>query len=250
LDPKALKVAQVHGYLLGAVAPRPIALVSTVDADGNPNLSPFSFFNVFSANPPIAIFSPARRGRDNTTKHTYENAKIHKECVINIVNFDMVQQMSLSSTEYPKGVNEFIKSGFTPIDSEVVKPPRVMESPVQLECIIKEVIELGKEEFHAELVHDDKLVTIYVLDSAAKNSVPVDVSEVVINILHDGKPEQFKLAAAPQESDPSGKSSRFVANDPELASHLDDEAAAPKLAITISGKSYRGTITHEHDHAH
>lgn len=112
------------------------------------------------------------------------------------------------------------------------------------------LIELGKEEFHAELVHDDKSVTIYVLDSVAKNPVPVDVSEVVINVLHDGKPEQFKLAAAPQESDPSGKSSRFVANDPELASHLDDEAAAPKLAITISGKSYRGTITHEHDHAH
>lgn len=112
------------------------------------------------------------------------------------------------------------------------------------------LIELGKEEFHAELVHDDKSVTIYVLDNAAKNSVPVDSSEVVINVLHDGKPEQFKLAAAPEESDPSGKSSRFVANDPELASHLDDEAAAPKLSITINGKSYRGTITHDHDHAH
>lgn len=112
------------------------------------------------------------------------------------------------------------------------------------------LIELGKEEFHAELVHDDKSVTIYVLDNAAKNSVPVDSSEVVINVLHDSKPEQFKLAAAPEESDPSGKSSRFVANDPELASHLDDEAAAPKLSITINGKSYRGTITHDHDHAH
>ena len=112
------------------------------------------------------------------------------------------------------------------------------------------LIELGKEEFHAELVHDEKSVTIYVLDNAATNSVPVDSSEVVINVLHDGKPEQFKLAAAPEESDPSGKSSRFVANDPELASHLDDEAAAPKLSITINGKSYRGTITHDQDHAH
>jgi flavin reductase (DIM6/NTAB) family NADH-FMN oxidoreductase RutF len=173
LDPKELKVAQVHGYLLGAVAPRPIALVSTIDAEGNPNLSPFSFFNVFSANPPIAIFSPARRGRDNTTKHTYENAKIHKECVINIVNFDMVQQMSLSSTEYPQGVNEFIKSGFTPIDSEVVKPPRVMESPVQLECIIKEVIELGSEGGAGNLIVSE-VVRIHINENVLDESGRID----------------------------------------------------------------------------
>jgi flavin reductase (DIM6/NTAB) family NADH-FMN oxidoreductase RutF len=145
IDPKTLPVAKVHGYLLGAVAPRPIAFASTLDEEGNPNLSPFSFFNVFSANPPIAIFSPARRGRDNTTKHTYENVKKVKECVINIVNYDMVQQMSLASVEYPKGVNEFVKAGFTPIASEVVKPFRVKESPVQLECIVKDVVELGTE---------------------------------------------------------------------------------------------------------
>lgn len=145
IDPKTLPVAKVHSYLLGAVAPRPIAFASTLDEEGNPNLSPFSFFNVFSANPPIAIFSPARRGRDNTTKHTYENVKKVKECVINIVNYDMVQQMSLASVEYPKGVNEFVKAGFTPIASEVVKPFRVKESPVQLECIVKDVVELGTE---------------------------------------------------------------------------------------------------------
>ncbi len=145
IDPKTLPVAKVHGYLLGAVAPRPIAFASTLDEEGNPNLSPFSFFNVFSANPPIAIFSPARRGRDNTTKHTYENVKKVKECVINIVNYEMVQQMSLASVEYPKGINEFVKAGFTPIASEVVKPFRVKESPVQLECIVKDVIELGTE---------------------------------------------------------------------------------------------------------
>jgi flavin reductase (DIM6/NTAB) family NADH-FMN oxidoreductase RutF len=145
IDPKTLPVAKVHGYLLGAIAPRPIAFASTLDEEGNPNLSPFSFFNVFSANPPIAIFSPARRGRDNTTKHTYENVKKVKECVINIVNYDMVQQMSLASVEYPKGVNEFVKAGFTPIASEVVKPFRVKESPVQLECIVKDVVELGSE---------------------------------------------------------------------------------------------------------
>lgn len=112
------------------------------------------------------------------------------------------------------------------------------------------LIELGKEEFHAELVHDDNSVTIYVLDSAAKNSVPVDASEVLINILKDGKPAQFKLAATPVEGDPNGKSSRFVDSGTELAGHLDNEAAAPKLSITINGKSYKGTITHEHGHDH
>ncbi len=145
IDPKEIPVAKLHGYLLGAVAPRPIALVSTVDAEGRDNLSPFSFFNVFSANPPIAIFSPARRGRDNTTKHTYENVKVHAECVINIVNYEMVQQMSLSSTEYPAGVSEFVKSGLTPLDSVKISPKRVAESPVQLECQVQQVIELGKE---------------------------------------------------------------------------------------------------------
>jgi len=112
------------------------------------------------------------------------------------------------------------------------------------------LIELGNEEFHAELVHDEKSVTVYVLDSSAKTSVPIDTSEIVINLMHDGKPEQFKLAAAPEEQDPKGKSSRFVANDRELASHVDDEAAAPKLSIVINGKSYRGTIAHEHSHDH
>ena len=112
------------------------------------------------------------------------------------------------------------------------------------------LVELGKEEFHAELVHDDKSVSIYILDGKAKTAVPIDASEVVINLLHDGKPEQFKLAAVPETSDPSGKSSRFVAEDPELASHMDDHAAAPKLSVTINGKSYRGVITHDHEHGH
>ncbi len=145
IDPSSLAVPKLHSYLLGAVAPRPIAFASTIDKEGQVNLSPFSFFNVFSSNPPTLIFSPARRGRDNTTKHSFENVKEVAECVINIVNFDMVQQMSLSSVEYPKGVNEFIKSGLTPIASEVVKPPRVKESPVQMECIVKQVIELGNQ---------------------------------------------------------------------------------------------------------
>ena len=143
--PQDVSTAKLHGYLLGAVAPRPIAFASTIDDDGNVNLSPFSFFNVFSANPPILIFSPARRVRDNTTKHTLENVIANKEVVINIVSYDMVQQMSLSSTEYAKGVNEFEKGGFTEIASSLIKPPRVAESPVQFECKVNDVIALGTE---------------------------------------------------------------------------------------------------------
>lgn len=143
IEPKELEIPHLHHLLLGAVGPRPIAFASTVDAEGNPNLSPFSFFNVFSANPPIMVFSPARSGRTNTTKDTYENVKEHPECVINIVNYDIVEQMSLSSSPYAKGVNEFTKSGLTPIASDIVKPFRVKESPVQFECKVNEVIELG-----------------------------------------------------------------------------------------------------------
>lgn len=143
-EPKELSVQKLHGLLLSAVAPRPIAFASTIDADGKPNLSPFSFFNVFSANPPILVFSPARRVSNNTTKHTLENVKQIKECVINVVNYDLVQQASLSSTEYPEGVNEFEKAGLTMVKSDIVKPFRVGESPVQFECKVNEVIELGE----------------------------------------------------------------------------------------------------------
>ena len=131
--------------MLGTIGPRPIAFASTIDEDGNPNLAPFSFFNVFSANPPVLIFSPARSGIDNSTKHTYQNVKAVKEVVINIVDYSMVQQTSLASTAYAKGVNEFEKAGFTMQASEKIKPFRVKESPAQYECIVKEVIELGQE---------------------------------------------------------------------------------------------------------
>jgi flavin reductase (DIM6/NTAB) family NADH-FMN oxidoreductase RutF len=141
---KDLTTLELQNYLNHAVAPRPICLASTIDKAGNVNLSPFSFFNVFSINPPICVFSPSRRVRDNTTKHTLDNILEVPECVINIVNYDMVQQVSLSSVEYGKGVNEFIKSGLTPIASHLVKPPRVAESTVQLECVVNEVISLGK----------------------------------------------------------------------------------------------------------
>lgn len=143
IDPKNIDQPTLHQYLLGAIAPRPIAFASTIDSEGRSNLAPFSFFNIFSSNPPIAIFSPARRGRDNTTKHTFENVKQVRECVINIVNYELAQQTSLASTEYAEGISEFVKAGLTPIASEKVKPFRVKESPVQLECIVKDIIELG-----------------------------------------------------------------------------------------------------------
>lgn len=145
IEPKDVSVGKLHQFLLGAIGPRPIAFASTLDEKGRPNLSPFSFFNVFGSNPPVLIFSPARRGRDNTTKHTFENAKKTDEVVINIVNYDIVQQMSLTSTEYAEGVNEFEKAGLSMLKSDLVKPFRVAESPVQFECKIKEVVETGAE---------------------------------------------------------------------------------------------------------
>lgn len=145
IDPSHVTTKELHGKLLGAVGPRPIAFASTINADGHANLAPFSFFNVFSANPPILIFSPARRVRDTTTKHTLENVKVSKEVVINIVNYSIVQQMSLASTEYPEGVDEFVKSGLSKIPSEKVNPYRVKESPVQLECNVNDIIALGEE---------------------------------------------------------------------------------------------------------
>jgi flavin reductase (DIM6/NTAB) family NADH-FMN oxidoreductase RutF len=145
VNPKEVSVGKFHSYLLGAVTPRPIAFASTVDKDGRVNLSPFSFFNCFGANPPILIFSPARRGRDNATKHTYENVKEVQEVVINVVNYDMVQQTSLASSEYPKGVNEFVKAGFTEVPSLKVKPPRVGESPIAMECKVLQIIQTGDQ---------------------------------------------------------------------------------------------------------
>jgi flavin reductase (DIM6/NTAB) family NADH-FMN oxidoreductase RutF len=142
--PENISTKELHQYLVSSIGPRPIALASTVDKLGNNNVSPFSFFNIFSANPPIAIFSPARRVRDNTTKDTLENITQTKEVVINIVTKNLVEQASLSSLEYPADVDEFIKAGITPIKSEIIKPPRVKESPIQMECIVNDIISLGE----------------------------------------------------------------------------------------------------------
>jgi flavin reductase (DIM6/NTAB) family NADH-FMN oxidoreductase RutF len=145
IDPKSIDTVKLQGYLQSSVGPRPIAFASTIGENGVPNLSPFSFFNVFSANPPILIFSPARRVRNNTIKHTLINVEATGEVVINVVNYDMVQQTSLASTEYADGVDEFLKSGLTPVPSDVVKPFRVKESPVQFECKVTQIIPLGTE---------------------------------------------------------------------------------------------------------
>jgi flavin reductase (DIM6/NTAB) family NADH-FMN oxidoreductase RutF len=145
IDPKEVTTPKLQAYLQGVIAPRPIALASTIDAAGNVNLSPFSFFNLFSTNPPIIAFSPSRRVRDNTTKHSLHNVMEVPEVVVNIVNYAMVEQTSLASCEYPKEMNEFTKAGFTELPSVKVKPPRVAESPASFECLVKQVVPLGDQ---------------------------------------------------------------------------------------------------------
>jgi len=144
IHPEQVSTRELHSYMLGAIGPRPIAFASTIDKEGNVNLSPFSFFNCFSSNPPILVFSPARSGRDGTLKNTLENMREVPEVVINIVQYDIVEQMSLASTAYPKGVNEFIKAGFTELASETVTPPRVKESHVHFECKVNDIVVLGE----------------------------------------------------------------------------------------------------------
>jgi flavin reductase (DIM6/NTAB) family NADH-FMN oxidoreductase RutF len=182
LDPKDLPIPKLHGYLLGAVGPRPIAFASTIDENGVNNLSPFSFFNVFSAAPPILIFSPARNGRTNTTKDTYNNVKAIPEVVINIVNYDILHQMSLSSSPYAPGVDEFVKAGLTPLASETIRPMRVLEAPVQFECKVNQVIELGdqggagnlvicevtKIHIHEEILGEDGMIDQHKINLVAR----------------------------------------------------------------------------------
>lgn len=177
INPKEVTTSVLHSYLLGAVAPRPIAFASTIDREGNPNLAPFSFFNVFSANPPIAVFSPARSGRTGQTKHTYDNIKEVPEVVINMVNYNMVQQTSLASTEYPKGVNEFVKAGFTAIGSELVKPFRVKESPAQLECKVTQVIELGEKGGSGNLIICE-IVLLHINEDVLDSNKQIDPDKI------------------------------------------------------------------------
>lgn len=177
IDPFQIPIPRLHQILLGTIAPRPIAFASTVDSQGRPNLSPFSFFNVFGVNPTTLVFSPSRRGRDNTVKHTYENLKEVPEVVINMVNFAMVEQVSLSSTEYPKGVNEFVKAGLTPVSSEKVKPFRVKESPVQFECSVRQIIETGDQGGAGNLIICEILL-IHVQEDIFDESGSVDPDKI------------------------------------------------------------------------
>lgn len=175
--PGEIKTALLHQYLLGAVAPRPICFASTVNAAGEVNLSPYSFFNVFGSNPTTLVFSPSRKVRDNTIKHTLENIYETKEVVINVVNYAMVQQMSLSSCEFPKGVDEFVKAGFTKIASEKVKAPRVAESPVQMECRVRDIIETGTEGGAGNLVICEVLV-MHINDNVLNEQQQIDPHKI------------------------------------------------------------------------
>lgn len=177
ITPGSIKTAQLHAYLLGSVAPRPICFASTIDAEGNANLSPFSFFNVFGSNPVTLIFSPARRVRDNTIKHTLENCIETKEVVISVVNYNMVQQMSLASCEYPKGVDEFAKAGFTPLAAQYVKPFLVKESPVNMECIVKQVIETGHEGGAGNLIICEMLA-MHINDAVLNEAGQIDPHKI------------------------------------------------------------------------
>jgi flavin reductase (DIM6/NTAB) family NADH-FMN oxidoreductase RutF len=182
LDPKELTVQRVHQLLLGAIGPRPIAFASTLDQEGNANLAPFSFFNVFSANPPILVFSPARSGRTGQSKDTFNNAKAVPEVVINVVNYNMVHQMSLASSPYAPGIDEFVKAGFTALASQKVAPFRVAEAPVQFECKVQQIIELGQEggagnliicevvqiHIHEDLLNENGLIDQHKIDLVAR----------------------------------------------------------------------------------
>lgn len=177
ITPGTIKTAQLHAYLLGAVSPRPICFASTIDAEGRANLSPFSFFNVFGSNPVTLIFSPARKVRDNTIKHTLENCIETKEVVISVVTYSMVQQMSLASCEYPKGISEFEKAGFTPIPATQVKPFLVKESPVNMECRVREVVQTGQEGGAGNLIICD-LIAMHIQDDILNTAGQIDPHKI------------------------------------------------------------------------
>lgn len=177
LDAQNIQQQYLHRIMLGSIAPRPIAFASTIDKEGNPNLSPFSFFNAFGVNPGTLVFSPSRRGRDNTTKNTFENLLEVPEVVINVVTYDMVQQMSLASCEYPKGINEFLKAGFTQLASELIRPFRVKESPVQYECKVRQIIETGDGPGAGNLVICDILL-IHISEDVLDDKNEIDQGKI------------------------------------------------------------------------
>lgn len=175
IDPFEISQHELHRFILGGIAPRPIAFASTVDENGNPNLSPFSFFNAFGVNPSTLIFSPSRRGRNNTTKDTFENLKLVPEVCINAVTYNMVEQVSLASAEFSKGVNEFEKSGFTMVESERIKPFRVLESPINWECKVRQIIETGTGGGAANLIICE-IVMVHIDESVLDASGYIDTT--------------------------------------------------------------------------
>jgi flavin reductase (DIM6/NTAB) family NADH-FMN oxidoreductase RutF len=267
IDPKTIPVSKLQGYLQSTVSPRPIAFVSSVDREGKVNLSPFSFFNMFSMNPPILVFSPSRRVRDNTTKHTLQNVLEVPEVVINIVSHRMVQQASLASVEFPKGVNEFYKAGFTEVPSERVKPPRVGESPASFECKVNQVIPLGSEggagnlvvcevvlaHFNDEIFDESGKVDPNKIDAVARmggdyycraqgdNIFTVPKPNDKLSIGYDQIPESIRNSKiltgndlgmlASVERLPDQESIQlFMSNNPDIQPAIKDEALQHKLA--------------------
>jgi len=218
IDPKETATRDMHQFLLGSVSPRPIAFVSTIDEDGNHNLAPYSFFNAFSSNPPLLVFSSNRRVRDNTTKDTLANVMATKEAVINVVSHTIVKNMTLTSVEFPTGVSEFTKAGLTPVDSEMVTPPRVKESPVNMECKVKDIITLGTEggaghliicevvlmHINEEVIDDRNRIDPHKIDlmgrmgrsfyvrASGENVYPIVQTVTPVVIGYDGLPDKIK----------------------------------------------------------
>lgn len=225
-EPKDLSVQEVHRLLLGGVAPRPIALVSTVSKNGIHNLSPFSFYNAFGANPPIIAFSPSRRGRDGSLKDTYNNLQETRECVVQAVTYEMVEQVSLASTEYPREINEFEKCGLTPIESDLVKPKRVKESPFQMECILKDIFSYGNGgasaniavcevvKFHiAEDIFKEGIIHPYLINLVARMSGDFYTKASGDSIFIIEKPNQKKGIGYDQLPDFIKQSNVYSANN-------------------------------------
>lgn len=270
-NPKEISIGRMFGILTSAVVPRPIAFASTIDKAGNVNLSPFSFFNAFGSNPPTLIFSSARRARDNSTKHTYENVLEVAEVVINVVNYDMVQQMSLSSTEYDKGVNEFLKAGLTEFPSDVVKPPRVLESPVAFECKVQRVIETGTQggagnliicevvmvHIKDHIVDEEGKIDPFKLDAVARlgNSwycrasgdslfeVPKPISRMGIGV--DNLPEKIRHSKVL-----TGNDLGLLANVEEIPTLDDDIVIKNRITKVLSDDEKLKRTIEVHQHAH
>lgn len=220
IDPKETATRDMHQFLLGSVSPRPIAFVSTIDEDGNHNLAPYSFFNAFSSNPPLLVFSSNRRVLDNTTKDTLANVISTKEAVINVVSHSIVRNMTISSVEFPSGVSEFKKAGLTPVASEQVAPPRVLESPVNMECKVKDIITLGDKggaghliicevvlmHINEEVIDDNNRIDPHKIDlmgrmgrayyvrASGANVYPIVQAVTPVVIGYDGLPEAIRTS--------------------------------------------------------